>query len=242
MSVYDSVYDKELVINGKAVRSPEQQVWKNMKDIKALQLKIKEAYKCVGELNTESISVARSLTNVPSNVEEGWLLDTAGNLFNITGGDENSLLLEFYCNIKGPQGETGPSGAELEIDDTGTSASKVWSSQKVAQELASAGKQYYQHNITGIFTNIRLLITIVSDSDESMTASDIIQWLKNKNYRNDNAQNKYYNLATYFLNGNLYSHEISYLNDTSISCILLSGTTTSLTLGDLSIKDHVEPL
>ena len=42
-----SVYDKELIINGEAVRSPEQQVYKNMKDIKALQEIIKKCIKQV---------------------------------------------------------------------------------------------------------------------------------------------------------------------------------------------------
>ena len=35
-----SVYDSELTINGEAVRSPEQQVYKNMKDIKKLKEQI----------------------------------------------------------------------------------------------------------------------------------------------------------------------------------------------------------
>lgn len=180
-----SVYDKELVINGKAVRSPEQQVYQNMKDIKALQLKIKEAYKCAGELNTASISVAKSLTNAGEDVKEGWLLDTVGNLFSITGGDEDSLLLDFYCSIQGPQGETGPSGATLEIDDSGTSATKVWSSQKVASELAQAGKSYYKHNLLlkkngSRYYNYYFINNIVNNSDEAMTFSDLLEYLKTK--------------------------------------------------------------
>ena len=128
-----SVFDKELTINGKAVRSPEQQVWKNMKDIDELQKYIKEAYKCSGELNTASISVAKSLTNADASVKEGWLLDTVGSLFKITGGDDDSLLIEFYTSLRGPQGEDG---AAVNIDDNTTSATKCWSSQKVNSELA----------------------------------------------------------------------------------------------------------
>lgn len=127
-----SVYDKELTIDGREVRSPEQQVWKNMKDIKKLKEKIKDAYKCIGELNTESIAIARSLTNVPEGVESGWLLDPVGSLFAITGSDEDSLLISFYCSIRGPQGEDG---AALNIDDTITSVNKVWSSKKTDDEI-----------------------------------------------------------------------------------------------------------
>lgn len=181
-----SVYDKELIINGKAVRSPEQQVWENMKDIKALQLKIKEAYKCAGELNTASISVAKSLTNAGEDVKEGWLLDTVGNLFSITGGDEDSLLLDFYCSIRGPQGETGPSGAELEIDDSGTSATKVWSSQKVAQEVANAGKKYYLHTITWKAPNDHPnewhSIFFTCTSEDPLTYDQLKQWLLDRGY------------------------------------------------------------
>lgn len=141
-------YDKELVINGEVYRSPEQQVYKNMEDIKALKLKIKDWYSCSTELNTTDVSVARTNTNVPNSVSEGFLLDTGGKLFSITGGDEDNLLLYYYATIKGAQGEQGPSGAELEIDDSGTSATKVWSSQKVSTELANAGKNYYVHHIS----------------------------------------------------------------------------------------------
>ena len=142
-----SVYDKELIIDGKAVRSPEQQVYKNMKDIKNLQEIIKPEYTTDETLTSSSVSVAIADTNAPEGTTEGWLLTQDGFKFKITGGDDTNLLLEFYADLKGPQGETGESGASLEIDDTGTSATKVWSSQKVAYELSLAGKTYYQHNV-----------------------------------------------------------------------------------------------
>ena len=139
-----SVFDKELIINGKAIRSPEQQVWKNMKDIEALQDKIKDAYKTSETLTSASVSVATADTNVGT-AEEGWLMTEDGLLFKITGNDGDNVLLQFYADLKGPQGETGPSGASLEIDDTGTSATKVWSSQKTNSkiELISDKGIYY---------------------------------------------------------------------------------------------------
>lgn len=167
-----SVYDKELIINGKAVRSPEQQVYKNMKDIEALQEVIKPEYNTTAELTDSSVSVALSTTNAPAGTTEGWIITQDGLKFKITGGDETNLLLEFYSDLKGPQGEQGPSGADLEIDDSGTSATKVWSSQKVSQELANAGQQLHQHNISVYGNSISYtfrLNPIMLESDEEIT-------------------------------------------------------------------------
>lgn len=107
-----SVYDKELIIDGKVVRSPEQQVYKNMKDIKALQEVIKPEYTTNAVLTSSSVSVAIADTNAPEGTTEGWLITQDGLKFKITGGDETNLLLEFYCSIQGPQGEQGPEGPE----------------------------------------------------------------------------------------------------------------------------------
>lgn len=108
-------YDKVLIINGKAVRSPEQQVYKNMEDIEDLQKKIQVWYSSSVELATSSNTILRSNTNVPDDVESGILIDPVGNMFNITGGDETTLLITFYASIRGAQ---GPSGASS--NDKGT--------------------------------------------------------------------------------------------------------------------------
>ena len=129
-----AVKDKELIINGKAIRSPEQQVYKNMKDIEDLQEVIKPEYKCTTELNTSATSVAKSYTNAGEDVDSGWLLDPVGKKFKITGGDEDSLLIVFYTSYQGPQGPSGVSA----IDDNSVSLEKVWSSQKVFNEFARA--------------------------------------------------------------------------------------------------------
>lgn len=113
-----SVYDNELIINGQAVRSPEQQVYKNMKDIEELKRKIQTWYASSVNLNTSDNTILRSNTNVPDDVESGLLIDPTGNMFNITGGDETTLLITFYANIQGPQGETGTPGASS--NDKGT--------------------------------------------------------------------------------------------------------------------------
>lgn len=124
-----AVYDKELIIDGKAVRSPEQQVYKNMKDIQALQQIIKKMYKTSEELTDASVNVAIADTNAPDGTTEGWLITEDGLLFNITGGDDTNLLLAYYSDLKGPQGETGPGGDPSSlIDDNTISQEKTWSS------------------------------------------------------------------------------------------------------------------
>ena len=120
-------FNKELIINGEVYRSPEQQVYENMKNIKELQEKIKDAYKTSEALTSSSVSIAISNTNAPEGTTEGWLMTSDGLLFSITGGDDTNLLLEYYADLKGPQGEDG---AAVNIDDSSTSATKVWSSSK----------------------------------------------------------------------------------------------------------------
>lgn len=185
-----SVFDKELIINGKAVRSPEQQVYKNMEDIKTLFEKIQTWYNCSEELDEEDNTVLRSYTNVPDSASSGLLIDPVGNMFSITGGDETTLLITFYASIKGPQGEQGESGAELEIDDTGTSATKVWSSQKVSQELANAGK-FYKHFITLHKSNHSYYVYLVIDSSSAteFTFATLQDFLRLKGF---NAYEKIY--------------------------------------------------
>ena len=91
--------DEELIINGKAKRSPEQQVWQNMKDIEELQNLIKKVYKTTESLSSFSTTVARSTTNVPEDVKSGWLVDANANLFDITDNNGTTVLLVYYTNV-----------------------------------------------------------------------------------------------------------------------------------------------
>lgn len=103
--------DKELIINGKAVRSPEQQIYKNMEDIAELKTKLQTWYASSVELNDSDNTILRSNTNVPDDVSSGLLIDPVGKMFSITGGDDTTLLITFYANVQGPQGEQGTPGA-----------------------------------------------------------------------------------------------------------------------------------
>ena len=128
-----SVYDNELIINGEAVRSPEQQVYKNMKDIQTLKETIKPIYNTsVTTLTSSSVSIATSSVEGLGDKTDGWLLDPNGLLFKITANDGTTTTLKYYSNLKGPQGEDG---APLNIDDSITSLTKVWSSKKTDDEI-----------------------------------------------------------------------------------------------------------
>lgn len=118
-------------IGDKIYRNEQEQVRKNMEDIEFLMGKIKDVFKTTATLTSSSVSVALVDTNV-TDEEEGWLMSEDGLLFAITGNDGTNLLISFYTDLKGPQGE---SGADLNIDDSTTSATKVWSSQKTSNEI-----------------------------------------------------------------------------------------------------------
>lgn len=169
------VFDKELTINGKAVRSPEQQVYKNMKDIEALQEIIKKMYKTSEALTNASTSVAIADTNAPEGTEEGWLITDDGLLFSITGGDDTNLLLSYYSDLKGPE---GPAGAALNIDDDIVSLNKVWSSSKTKEYADSLiddtttdnGKTWSSSKIDSLLSNgIAYTYTLPIDSTLYLT-------------------------------------------------------------------------
>ena len=119
-------------IGDKVFRNEQEQVQKNMQDIEVLKQYIKEAYKCSSELTSSTDQVLKSSTNAGEDVTSGWLMDSIGNLFTITGGDDTYLLLDFFTSLRGPQGEDG---AAVSIDDSTTSATKCWSSQKINSEF-----------------------------------------------------------------------------------------------------------
>ena len=73
----------------------------------------------------------------------------------------------------------------------------MWSSQKVAQEVANAGKQLYQHNIRFYYqyegTYWYYYLTINNDSNAAFTISSIEQWLQDKGFTDANSS--VYNLC-----------------------------------------------
>lgn len=83
-------------INGFDFLPPQAQIYKNASDIQELKANQFILYKTSNELTNESVSEDRANTNVPEDINYGYLIDPNGLLFKINGGDENTLLLEYY--------------------------------------------------------------------------------------------------------------------------------------------------
>ena len=120
-----SLFDKEIIINGKVVRNPEQQVYKNMKDIEKLQAKIKPIYLTSEALSSSSVSVPTADTNI-GEATEGWLLTNNALLFRIDGNDGTTVLLTFASDLNGPVGPSPVITASATVgDQVGTPAVTV---------------------------------------------------------------------------------------------------------------------
>ena len=87
-------------INGFEFLPPQAQIYKNAADIEELKANQFILYKTSEELTSESTYVDRTDTNVPDDVESGYLIDANGLLFKITGGDDTNLLLEYYSILR----------------------------------------------------------------------------------------------------------------------------------------------
>lgn len=156
-----SVYNKELIIDGEAVLSPEQQVYKNAKDIKTLKQFIKESYHTSTALTSSSVSVATEDVEGLGEASSGWLLTDDGLLFKITANDGTTTLIQFFSDIKGPQGEDG---AAVNIDDTGTSQTKVWSSDKTNNEIQALIDDTAESPTTSKTWSIQKIDSLLSNS------------------------------------------------------------------------------
>lgn len=175
-----------VTINGKTYRNQQEQIYKNMDDIQELKDIIKPEYTTSATLTSSSTSVAIASTNAPAGTIEGWLMTQDGLKFKITGGDDTNLLLMFYADLKGPQGEEGPEGPSVDptvlIDDGSVAENKTWSSDKISTELAAAGKTYYQHNIIITDTSCRLTLKIINDSNTPFTMTSLADWIAAKGF------------------------------------------------------------
>jgi hypothetical protein len=114
---------------------------------------------------------------------------------------------------------------------------------KIGDIGGGGGTTLYQHNIYGFYTTAtKLTITIWNEQSTAMNAAAIMQWLKDKGFRNDNAQNVYYHECLLVQNGTPTANRITYNSDTQLGYVLFTGTGSGLTLSDLTLKDTVIPL
>lgn len=86
-------------INNKEFLNPQQQLYQNTKDIEELKSKVMEWYNTQEDLSNDATYIARTDTDVPDDVSTGFLVDGYAHLYKITGGDDTTLLLEFYSTL-----------------------------------------------------------------------------------------------------------------------------------------------
>ena len=99
------------IINPKFRDLPEQ-VQKNKNDIEDLQASQFNTYACSTTLSSETSSVGVSSTDITadSNTANALLIDAGGNVFKIVTIVDDTVYINYICNIKGEPGATGATG------------------------------------------------------------------------------------------------------------------------------------
>lgn len=153
--------------------SMPEQVEENKKNIKELVSIIKPVYHANISLTTSDVTVAISDTNATADVVDGWLLDTNGLVFKITGGDGTNLLIEFYSDIKGigQQGETGYSTRFLQTDGGGLSVTTSTSALIPNDEVKINDIVIFQNFVVGVVTSTDSTTTTIT-IDGSFSLND----------------------------------------------------------------------
>lgn len=84
----------------------QHQIYELQKQIKDLQSKVMDWYLSDTLLAYDDTYVAREDTNVPAGVYNGFLMTETAMIFKIVGGDEDTLLIEFWAVPGGRGGNT----------------------------------------------------------------------------------------------------------------------------------------
>lgn len=116
-------------------RDYESQVIQNTRDIKELKSKVMEWYNTQEDLGEIATYIARTDTDVPDNVSTGFLVDGYAHLYKITGGDDTTLLIEYYSTL----------GQYTLVDGGGSSAPQIYYHQINYKDM-------YEDNVMGFIT------------------------------------------------------------------------------------------
>ena len=106
------------IINSKYNTLPEQ-VQENKDNIQTLASYVKPVFNATIELNTESTTINTNQIRNWEATENAFIIDTVGNIFNIVSVQDNIVYIQYWANIIGPQGETGPQGPQGETGPQG---------------------------------------------------------------------------------------------------------------------------
>lgn len=88
-------------INNKEFLNPQQQLYENTKDIEELKKVIKPwyRYEWYASYPSQLTQVLIEDTNAPAGTDNGFLMDTNANIYNITGCDDTYLYVEYWASI-----------------------------------------------------------------------------------------------------------------------------------------------
>lgn len=122
----------------KKANTPLEQIYFNTQDIKQLEESIAPFYNCSIDLSNDSVSVAVSNTNLPTDITKAYITDYNGNVYKFIAfnDDKTTAYIEYYASLKGADGRDGAD----DIDDTTTASNKLWSSEKTSTEITNATK------------------------------------------------------------------------------------------------------
>ena len=93
-------------------RNMPQQVQVNKEDIAELIKELKDVYKTSVDLTPTSTGVDKVDTDIPDDVEKGFLIDPNGLFFKIEAITMDRVFLTYYANLRGPQGPQGEPGVD----------------------------------------------------------------------------------------------------------------------------------
>ena len=93
-----------------SAKNMPQQVQINKEDIAELIKELKDIYKTSVNLAPTSTGVDKVDTDIPADVDKGFLIDPNGLFFKIEAITIDRVYLTYYANLRGPQGEQGAQG------------------------------------------------------------------------------------------------------------------------------------
>lgn len=163
-------------------------------------------------------SVYISDTNASIDTEYGWLLDPIGNLFRITGGDGESLLINYYSTIIGAKGFDG-NGMYLCESSFGETSGEIM----VSNEYLLTNRQPQENDLV---LDIDGYYGIVSFADENNTIIEIQGSLKGQNGTNGT--------GIYYSSANLNT-TVGSTTTISVGTISMPGSSVSYKRGDLIV-------
>lgn len=235
----------------KVGNNPQKQLYENTKDIDMLKDKIREAYHYNGSLDPTDVTCSRG--TIASNF--GYLFDNDANLFKFSDGDNNTLLIQYLTNLKGPQGIAGgsvPVEANPDEDATDT-LNKILIGDTVYTAGGGGSTNKYRHciKVTGQINaggNGAMTFFIDSDSNKKFvkasdyvegTNQDIHQWLADNNF--DSATSVYPASVCKYNTGGSYTGVYLYIANGTKYFATIDGTTWTY-LTNTTLVDVVLPL